>query len=733
VRRCKPIAGQQFRAVEIFFRAWLRVTARPGPHGSRRDLLKGALGLALTAPGPVFATEGRWRARIRRDRFGVPHIHGATDADAVFGFAYAQAEDNFAHLEDNFIRALGRGAEIHGASAFADDRLARALEIPRLARAEYARAGPAIRAIYDAFAEGLNHFVESHPSVRPALLARFEPWFPLALLRFKYHQLEFVGYAGLVDGQLRFEPSRHGTEQPHGSNAWAVGPSKSATGRALLLINPHVGFYGVGQYYEAHLTSDTGWNFSGVGRYGFPFPYMGHNDALGWGHTDNYPDIGDLYAETFPDPARPLHYRYGDGLRQAAVWDEEIRVRTPAGLERRVQTFRKTHHGPIVAAHENRPVALRLAGLEEGGWFEQWHAMTRARSLREFKRALQSVAIPYMNITYADRDGNIFYAYNGRVPRRSTRFDWRRPVDGSDPATEWQGYHAFSELPQVENPTAGYVQNCNSTPFATSASANPDRNAFPAYMIGPERDNARAQVSRHILESQSRFSFDQWTRLATDSRVWEARHHVPGLVADWNGVGSAGPLAALAPLIAELEAWDQIADTNSVATTLFVRYFMRRANIEAAATDPAVRLGLLDEVRRDLEASWGDWRVPWGEINRLQRTAWDGSEAFSDDRPSLPVRGAPGPVGIIFNFYTAPPPAGSRRHYGRLGNSYVSVVSFGARTEARSIVYYGQSGDPASPHYFDQAPLYARGLFKPAWFDEDDVRANTERAYLVGS
>ncbi|MEO6193626.1 MAG: penicillin acylase family protein [Thermoanaerobaculia bacterium] len=675
---------------------------------------------------------------IYRDTYGVPHIYGPTDASVVFGLAFAQAEDNFAHLEDNFIRALGRGSEVHGEEALRDDQAARALEIPRLAREEYERASPKMRALYDAYATGLSFYLARHPEVKPRLLQRFEPWYPLALMRFKYDQGEFLGYAGLDDKDLRVGVEEKPAELPQGSNSWAVGPGRSASGHPLLLINPHVAFYGPAQYYEAHLHSDEGWSFSGVGRYGLPFPYMGHNEALGWAHTDNYPDTGDLYVETFDDPAHPLAYRYGGGHRTAVRWTEEIRVKTAGGVVARRFTFRKTHHGPILTGHEGKPVAVRLAKMQEGGWLDQVYEMTRSRSLAEFKTALRHGAIPYMNITYADRDGNIFYAYNGAVPRRSPKFDWRRPVDGSDPETEWQGYHSFDELPQLLNPASGFVQSCNSSPFVTTSGGNLDPAGYPEYMIGPEPDTPRAQVSRQILGGQPKFTFEEWTRAATDTRVLEAGKRLPGLAAEWERLhaADAARAEALAPLIAELKDWDRVSRNDSVAMTLFTGW-LRLYKPEGAA-DPWPGVHALEQARGDLEREWGTWRVAWGEINRLQRVDWSAGETFSDARPSLPVPGGPGWAGIVFNFYqrradsplkAAP---GSRRHYGVLGNSYVSVVELGPAVRARSIVYFGASGDPKSPHYFDQAPLYARGELKPAWFTLDEIKAHLERAYHPG-
>ncbi len=383
-------------------------------------------------------------------------------------------------------------------------------------------------------------------------------------------------------------------------------------------------------------------------------------------------------------------------------------------------------------------MAVRLAKMEEGGWLDQWYEMNRARSLDEFKEALRRGAIPYMNITYADRDGNIFYVYNGAVPRRSTKFDWRKPVDGSDPETEWQGYHSFDELPQLTNPASGFVQSCNSTPFATTSEGNPDPARFPQYMIGPETDNARARVSKRILTSQEKFTFEDWARAAVDTRVLVAETSIPELVAEWERLQQEDAARAealrplVAPLIGELQAWDRVGRIDSVAMTLFAEWFSRMRDLPemSAGKEPWARVRTLEEVRQELERDWGTWRVAWGEINRLQRTHWSGGEPFSDARPSLPIAGGPGWLGIVFNFYNTRGEA--KRHYGRYGNSYVSVVEFGPQVKARSIVYFGQSGNPASPHFFDQGQLYARGEFKPAWFTLEEIRANLERSYHPG-
>jgi len=701
---------------------------------------------SLLAQKPPKSTTSELAASvtISRDEFGVPHVFGRTDVSVAFGFAYAQAEDNFLHLEDNYIRAIGRSSEVYGEKGLSEDRIVRALEIPRVSEEEYRKSRPSMRALYDAFAAGLDFFLKTHPNVKPALLDHFEPWYPLALLRYKYYVLEFFWYAGLQPDSLRITIAEHKIDRKEGSNAWAVAPGKSADGHALLFQNPHIGFFGPAQYYEGHLHSDEGWNFSGAARYGFPFPYLGHNEHLGWSYTDNEIDNGDLYVETFDDPSHPLAYRYGKEYRFAKEWTERVSVKTANGIELRELTFRKTHHGPLVSELNGKPVSVRLAKLAEGGWYDQWYEMTKAKSLLQFKDALRQIAVPYMNITYADRDGNIFYCYYGSVPRRSADFDWRKPVDGANPKTEWNGFHAFEELPQVLNPPSGFVQNCNSSPFFTTSIGNPDSTKFPSYMIGRDEYTPRARVSRQVLSEKDKFTFEEWLHAATDTRVFEAGGFIRALITEYDTLRQIDIQRAdqLGALIAELKSWDRISRRESSAMTLFTLSFAQQWFQSSSSIDvtqnrwPHIRA--LETVRTYLVNSWGTWKVPWGEINRLQRTRWSGEELFDDQKPSLAVSGGPGDIGIVFNFYwpgneyNLEKALNRKRRYGIAGNSYVAVVDFGSTIKAYSIVYFGQSGDPSSPHYFDQAPLYAEGKFKPAWFSRQEVIEHSVLTYHPG-
>jgi acyl-homoserine-lactone acylase len=710
-------------------------------------------------------------ATIHRDAWGVPHVFSETDAGAVFGMAWALAEDDWPLIEENYLRALGRYAELDGVGALPGDWMARALRIVPLSIAEYEGAPPRIRMLLDGFAAGMNGWLRSRQPDQLRILPEIEPWYPLALIRFKYYQNEFLGYAGLrnawigpmlqrsaaavagpavssgagsaaavsVDGaahiasdgaydfavEAQFDDLGH---RPRGSNTWAIAPSRVTDGSTLLLLNPHQSFVGVQRYAEIHLDSREGLRFSGLTVFGFLLPYMGNNERLGWAYTDNYADHSDLYGLVFDDAAAPLHYRYAGAYRTAEAWTDSIRVRTPAGVETRVFRFWNTHYGPIVGvADDGRPLAVKLARMVEGGWFEQWDAMIRAPTLDSWKAAAGMLRVPYMNTMYADADGNIGYIYSSAVPRRLPGIDPSGILDGSDPRTEWQGFHAFDELPQVWNPPTGWLLNTNSTPFTATTGLSMSREDFPAYMVGGETDNARAVSSRRVLTALTSVTFEAFARAVWDTRLSEADRSIPALLLEWQRMQPSPEEQALAPAVARLREWDRVADTASVETTWFVLAFEHRMR-NPRQTQPY--LSALAAALRLLEQQWGTTEVPWGRINRHQRPLPGAPVMLDTTRRSLPVAGTHAELGSVFSFASGPVGQASQR-LGRGGNSFVKVVAFGPTTRAASILNYGQSGDPASPHFFDQAELYALRQFKSAWFSRAEVEANAVRSYSV--
>jgi acyl-homoserine-lactone acylase len=722
--------------------------------------------LLLFSASPTPATqEGRQSERdlsaeklarsvtIYRDSFGVPHIFGKTDASVVFGLMYAQCEDNFWQLETDLIRSLGRAAEIDGERGLPTTLAYRAFEIEKLSKAEYERLPARSKALCDAFAAGLNYFIARNPQIKTRLITQFEPWHILAdnligrmsgLRRIGLRPNEFriatpepAPKTDHEEPNLDFTASHSWfdemkTEPLEGSNMWAIAPSKSASGRAMLLINPHVGFFGGGQRYEAHLHSDEGLNVYGFAILGTPYIRSGFTQNLGWSHTNNYADTADAYLETFDDPKNPLSYRYGAGYRTAIEWTEEVKVITANGPETRRYRFRKTHHGPIIGVRDGKQVAVRVAKLEEGGELDQRFAMNRARNFAEFKAALSRLAITGSNTIYADRAGNIFYVHGNAVPRRDLKFDWAKPVDGDKAETEWQGYHTLDELPHLFNPKSGFLQNCNSTPFLATLEGNPRKEDFHQY-LAPEEDTPRAKSSRRILTEKEKFTFDEWTRAATDTTVNEAEPAITRMIAAWNElpVKEKALYDKLPPAIRELADWDRVARTDSVATTLFL-LTNERVIRDGKNPDYKAMLRLLETVMNDLEKTFGKWRVSWGEINRLQRIHTGGDEPFSDERQSWPVAGGPGAAGFVFTYH-ARAEKGQKRRYGTSGNTFVSVVEFGKQLRARSVLVFGQSADPKSPHYTDQAEIYAQGKFKDVRFSLSDIKANLEESYHPGA
>ncbi len=699
---------------------------------------------------------------IYRDTWGVPHVYGPTDYSVIFGFVYAQAEDNFWQIEDSYIQALGRGSEVYGDKMVVADITNRALEIVKLSQGEYPKLSKQMQEICRATADGLNYYLEKNPQVKPRLITRFEPWHLAAFGRFAQYQLFIYRRLGLKDaetlaaipevkangmtGYLRLERQDDEIienqigDEVIGSNTWAISAGKSASGHAMLFINPHQPFFGPGQWIEGHLHSDSGWNMSGATFPGSPFPSLGHNEFLGWSHTVNAPDIIDTWEEKFDDPKNPLNYRYGNHHRVAAEWVDTIKIKTEKGIETKTFKFRKTHHGPIVAVRDGKPLAVRMSRFEDYGVIEQRYLMGKARNIKEFKAAMSRTSVPMFNTMYADREGNIWYLYNGAVPKRDTKYDWTKPVDGSDPGTEWQGYHNMEELPQIFNPATGWAQNCNATPFlatAEGAKDNPEESKFPAYMV-TEKDNGRSRISRRVLSERARFSFEDWARAAFDTRCIDAETLIPKLAAEWEKTRVTDPAKAekTAEAIQVLKSWNGVSTFDSEAMTLFAFWAYTRSLPQAQSmtkNNPFPEIAVLEYTMGDIAKSWGTWRVKWGEITRIQRVHTSGAlEPFSDEKRSLPVAGGPGEyVGMVFNFYT-PVAKGQKRRYGTVGHSFVSVVEFSPKPRAMSLLQFGQSADPNSKHYFDQAELYSKMQFKPAWFTLEEIKANLESSYHPG-
>jgi len=689
---------------------------------------------------------------ITRDQWGVPHVHAPTDAGAVFGGMYARAEDEMSRIETSHAQAIGLASLIHGEDGFNWDRFILSFEIPQRAQRDFENAPDDVRSLTIAAADALNLYLSLHPEYPTRAIEHWEPWMFFAreyswTLHHAQEEVkrvvaETTSPATPPGPPARAVPAAPTTPReddggaPDGSNAWAIGPSRTASGRAMLYINPHIP---LDEPYEMHLQSDEGLNISGFVAYGANLlPAAGFNQHLGWTLTVNYVDIADTYAVKFDVPGDALAYRWGDEIRHAQTWQATIPVRTATGeIEQRQATCAKTHHGPILYSVNGVSYAVRTAGVERLRAIEQWYRMARARTRAEWLQAVGIGGVAFHNLMYADDAGNIGYIYNAAFPKRDPQFDWSGTVDGNEPHTDWLGYHALTDIPQVWNPPSGYLFNCNSSPLnVTAAGENLEASRFPSYMIGHDMADGRVAMSHAILSSAKDWTLDDLERAAFDTKVHSLESSRPPLLADFAAVEKKSVDAAgrVAPAIALIRDWDGRLELDSVASTLFMLWaekifspsWVKRRGVGDFS---AALLEVMDDLVRD----FGDWKVRWSDINRHQRFDSNADVAVSDERESLPMIGGHGGLGVSF-CYLARTGEGTKRRYGYHGSSYVAAIEFDPQKgpTARSIIPFGQSRDPKSPHYNDQAVLYASGKLKVARSSEAAVRDGAQRTYHPG-
>ncbi|MBQ5941797.1 penicillin acylase family protein [Massilia sp. AB1] len=697
----------------------------------------------------------RWKkaaqqVTILRDKWGIPHVFGKTDADAVFGMIYAQAEDDFNRVELNYINAMGRLAEVEGEKEIWRDLRMKLYIQPDAMKAKYAASPAWLKKLMNSFADGLNWYLHTHPEVTPKLITRFEPWMALSFSEgsiggdiesIDLKQLEqFYGKRtelAQLDAGKGFDP------EPRGSNGFAIAPKLSKSGRALLMINPHTSFY---FRPEVHMVSEEGLNAYGAVTWGQFFIYQGFNEKLGWMHTSGGGDVIDEYLETVTERGGKFFYKYGEGERQVRAVPVTLPYKTPGGaMASRTVTAYFTHHGPVVRALDGKWVAVRMMD-EPLKALTQSYTRTKARNYNAFYKAMELRTNSSNNTVYADADGNIAYFHGNFIPKRDPRFDWSKPVDGSNPATEWKGLHDIRETITLFNPASGYISNTNNWPFSSSGASSPRRQDYPDYMWSlPE--NARGRHAERVLKGAKDFSIDSLIAASYDSHLTAFEPLLPQLFQDYEALPETDPRKAqLGEQVAVLRNWDQRYAAASVPTSLAIYWgqdmvAQHGARARAQGT-PAVdfitsqlngeeRLASLARASSKLQADFGDWRTPWGEINRFQRISGDIDQQYDDSKPSWPVAFASANWGSLASFGMVAKQK-TRRIYGDRGNSFVAAVEFGPRVRAKSILAGGQSGDPRSPHFSDQAEMYSRGEFKDVLFYKEDIEKQLERRYHPG-
>ncbi|MGZ5200039.1 MAG: acylase [Telluria sp.] len=711
---------------------------------------------AVAANAPASAADvARWKATaqrvtIMRDKWGIPHIFGKTDADAVFGMLYAQAEDDFNRVELNYITALGRMAEVEGEKAIWSDLRMKMYISPADLKARYAQSPQWLKKLMVGFADGLNFYLYAHPEVKPKLLTHFEPWMALAFsegsiggdiesidlkqLEHLYGKAPQVALADLGKG---FD------EEPKGSNGFAIAPKLTADGHALLWINPHTSFY---FRPEIHAVSEEGLNAYGAVTWGQFFVYQGFNERAGWMHTSGGGDVIDEYLETVVDKDGKHYYQYDGKLRPMKAVPLTLPYKTAGGgMASKTVTAYFTHHGPVVREQDGKWVAVRMM-FEPMKALEQSYLRTKARDYNAFYKVMQLRTNSSNNTVYADGDGNIAYFHGNFVPRRDPHFDWTKPVDGSTSATEWHGLHDVKDTIHLFNPPNGYVMNTNNWPFTAAGAYSPREKDYAAYMWSlPE--NARGVHAARVLKDAKNLTLDSLIATAYDSYLTAFEPLVPALLKDYDALPAGDPRKVqLAQQVDTLRHWNLRWAVDSVPTSLavywgqdMVAHAAARARAQGTPVVDFVQASLTSDERLDalarasdkLQADFGSWQTPWGEINRFQRISGDVDQHYDDTKPSIPVPFTSATWGSLASFGMVAKQE-TKRIYGDRGNSFVAVVEFGPRIHAKSVLAGGESGDPKSPHFNDQGELYSRGQFKDVLFYKEDIEKQLERKYHPG-
>ena len=687
---------------------------------------------------------------IIRDDFGVPHIYGKTDANAVFGLLYAQCEDDFKRVEQNYIWAIGRLAEVEGEQALYSDRRARLFMTRDEAIANYEKSPEWLKKLCEAFADGVNYYLYTHPEVKPRLLTRFEPWMPMYFsegsIGGDIERVSTERVRAFYESDSSLALNEHGNglvyddpyEEPKGSNGIAISGDLTESGNAMLLINPHTSFYFRG---EVHVVSEEGLNAYGAVTWGQFFIYQGFNEKTGWMHTSTYTDVIDEYLETVTKENGELMYQYG--LERRSVLQKEVTLKYRDGDAIKEKTFPvyRTHHGPITHKIGDKWVATAMM-WDPVKALEQSYTRTKLSGHKEFRKMMDIRTNSSNNTVYADAGGNIAYYHGNFIPIRDTRIDFSKPVDGSNPDADWRGLHTVDESIVVVNPQNGWIQNCNSTPFTSAAQYSPKKEDYPAYM-SIDRENFRGLHAIRLLKGSSGYTLDKLIDLAYDPVIPGFEEIIPGLVAAYDQ--SRNKDASLAGAIEVLRNWDFSTSVNSVAMSLAHFYATAYRALGTApdglnlieqfryyATESPIeeRLSVFKGVVDQLTADFGQWDTPWGEINRFQRINGAIDLPFDDSKPSIPVGLASGRWGALAAYGSRS--FDTKRLYGTRGNSFVAVVEFGKKVKAKSLLAGGQSGDINSPHFYDQAQRYADVEFKDVAFYREDVEARAEETYQPG-
>jgi acyl-homoserine-lactone acylase len=652
---------------------------------------------------------------IVRDVYGVPHIFAQTDAEVAYGLAWAHAEDDFETIQKCFLASKSMLGQQLGRDGAKVDYVVHLLRLRELVEVKYEKdISEEYKNVLTGYCDGFNAYAASHP--KEILEKKCFPIVPQDVLTYSILQLA-IG-AG-VDEALRkiYDGSVELAEwNAEGSNAFAFNSNKTEDGSVFLAINTHHPLEGQVAWYEAHLVSREGWNIVGALFPGSPVIFTGINENLGWTHTVNHPDKVDVYQLEI-NPENALEYKV-DGKWYSL--DEEVvklKVKVP-GFNLHVK--KKAYwsiYGPTVVT-EKGTFAIRTAAMMDIRALEQWHKMNKAKSFNDFKKALKMEAVPQYNIVYADKFDTIYYLSNGRLPVRTSGFNWKGTLPGNTTKTLWYDIHPLEDLPQVLNPKSGYVYNTNHSPFlATAEGENINAVEYDSLMGYETLNNNRSLRVQELLNGKDKISYEYFKKIKYDLQL-PAKLAFPVNV-DTLFLLSEKQHPKIADVITLLKNWDRKGTVESKGATVFGVLFYYIA--EKYKKDP--KFTLMTEpmcieafyyAKDYLLKNFGKTQVPFGQYQRLER-----------GEKTMPLPGLPD---VLAAMYSVPEENGRVR--GALGECYIALAKFTpSGPEIETINAFGASNHKDSKHYADQMKLFAQQKTKRMSLDENEVYRNAESIY----
>jgi acyl-homoserine-lactone acylase len=663
---------------------------------------------------------------IVRDQWGVPHIYGKTDPDVAYGLAWANAEDDFKTMQENFLPVKGLMGKWKGKDGAPLDFLVEFLGSMKLAEAKYDKEiSPEFKKYLEGYCQGINDYAKAHPEE-----VEFKGAFPIKPVEVvaTYHYL--MALITALQDQLKnvMDGKMDSMAVKFASNAFAVNNLKSENGNPILVVNPHLRFEGWFSWYEAHLVSEEGMNMMGALFHGGTSIFVGTNEHLGWSHTWNKYDLVDTYKLKM-HPTKELSYEFDGEWKTLQKHKVKLKVKLKNWLPTITvnKTFYTSLIGPVLNSKNGEFYALRWGAMDEIRTAEQWYKMTKAKSFDEFYQTLEMNALPRFNIVYADRDQNIFYIDNGIVPKRKADFDWKTVVPGNTSKTVWNEFYSTKELPQVLNPSCGYVYNTNNTPFSATCESdllivgNWDR-----YMDYRTGENNRSGRFKEFIEEEERLDFDDLKRIKFDNRYPKDGTFLRS-ISIINEV-DADKYPDLKDIITSMQTWDKIADPQSIAATYFLialTYIFDKFSlsdesfIDGVQLDESQAIEAISHTKEHLMKYFQTIHVPLKDIQVIHR----GDKDYS----------MPGFPDVLAANYSKPRKVDGKFE-GIMGDTYTMIVEYGKNGPIRieSLVNFGSSAHPESKHFDDQLQLWIKQQTKSMTFDKEEILKSKERIYHPG-